>query len=96
MVQLEGTHAAHDLWGSSALTYFPAEQVVFVLTPHHVDVYDISTRERIGRDSLDIHNVVSHDYYSTAFDASRSPSESLSYSASFTTHKKKVFLLVCL
>lgn len=64
------------------------------MTAHHIDVFDIITRERIGRDSNDLHGVVSHDYYASAFDTSRPSSESLSYSASFVTHKKKLFLLV--
>lgn len=71
-----------------------SQQVVFVLTPHHVDVYHVTSRERIGRDTLDIHGVVSQDYYTTAFDSSRPASDSLSYSASFAAHKKKLFLLV--
>jgi hypothetical protein len=41
-----------------------------------------------------VRNVVSHDYFTAVFDASRTTNEILSYSGSFTTHKKKLFILV--
>lgn len=69
-------------------------KVVFVLTAHHVDVYDIQTRKRIGRDAYNVLNVVAHDYCAGAFDGSRPQSEALSYAGSFRTHKRKLFLLV--
>lgn len=75
-------------------TLTPSHQVLFTLTAHHIDVYDIQTRERIGRDTHDIRNVVSHDYYSSAFAGSRGPSQTLSYSASFRAYKRKLFVLV--
>lgn len=67
-------------------------QVIFAMTAHYVDVFDVRTRTRIGRDIHDILNVVSHNYFTSA-DTSKN-NNSLSYSGSFKTHKRKIFLLV--
>lgn len=60
------------------------------MTAHYVDIFDVRTRTRIGRDTHDILNVVSHNY----FTSDPSKNNSLSYSGSFKTHKRKIFLLV--
>ncbi|GAA6005757.1 hypothetical protein JCM11491_003997 [Sporobolomyces phaffii] len=70
-----------------------SEQVVIVLTATHVDVFDITTKERIGRDLNDIRSVVSNDLYSNAFGSIIPLQDRLSYSASFTTYKRKLFVL---
>lgn len=62
---------------------------------HHVDVYDVVTRERIGGANLDARKLVSHNYYASAFDVSRPSEETLAYSGSFKTYKRNLFLLVC-
>ncbi|GAA6032432.1 hypothetical protein JCM8097_008172 [Rhodosporidiobolus ruineniae] len=71
-----------------------SEHVVIVLTANHFDIFDISTRQRIGRDPHDIRAVVSHDHYVSAFDPSIPDNELLSYSASFATYKRRLFLLL--
>ncbi|GAA5986914.1 hypothetical protein JCM5350_000362 [Sporobolomyces pararoseus] len=70
-----------------------SEEVIIVLTTTHVDVFDITTKERIGRDVNDIRSVLSNDFYSNAFDSSTAREDRLSYSASFTTYKRKIFML---
>ena len=68
---------------------------MFVLTGTSIDVYDILTRERIGRDANDIGAVVSHDYYAAVLEGLPFGTESpLAYSGSFITYKKKLFMLV--
>ena len=66
-------------------------QVVCILTGYHVDVYDITTQQRIGRDSLDLRSMISLNNSSAPSSLSASP---LSYSSTFKTYKRKVFLLV--
>ncbi|GAA5871684.1 hypothetical protein JCM16303_000830 [Sporobolomyces ruberrimus] len=70
-----------------------SEQVIIVLTASHVDVFDVFTKERIGRDTNDIRSVVSNDLYSTAFDATIPRQDRLSFAASFSTYKRKLFML---
>ncbi|GAA5896988.1 hypothetical protein JCM5296_002675 [Sporobolomyces johnsonii] len=70
-----------------------SERVIIVLTPTHIDVFDVSTRQRIGRDVHDIRSVVSQDSFASAFDSSVPPEETAMYSASFTTYKRKLFML---
>lgn len=72
-----------------------------MLTSTHFDVFDVTTRERIGRDVQDLGTIVSNDFYSNAFDdndddddATIGRDEGLAYAASFTTYKRKLFLLV--
>ncbi|GAA5903683.1 CORVET complex membrane-binding subunit VPS8 [Sporobolomyces salmoneus] len=70
-----------------------SETVIVILTATHVDVFDITTRERIGRDIFDIRSVASNDFYSNAFDSSVPKHDRISYSTSFTTYKRKLFML---
>ncbi|BGP00097.1 putative Late endosome to vacuole transport-related protein [Rhodotorula toruloides ATCC 204091] len=69
------------------------ERVVVVLTAAHFDVFDLVTRQRIGRDAHNIRSIVSSDLYASAFDSTFSLEETLAYSASFMTFKRKLFLL---
>ncbi|GAA5947773.1 hypothetical protein JCM3765_001077 [Sporobolomyces pararoseus] len=70
-----------------------SEEVIIVLTTTHVDVFDINTKERIGRDVNDIRSIASNDFYSNSFDSSTPREDRLSYSASFTTYRRKLFML---
>ncbi|KAI5478318.1 late endosome to vacuole transport-related protein [Pseudohyphozyma bogoriensis] len=87
-VELEGWSTDHAVLG---LQWYN-QQILFVLTPHHVEVYDIRSRGRIGRDGIQIQNVVSHDHYASAFVPHR-PGDTLAYSSSFRSYKQKLFLL---
>ncbi|BGP48823.1 hypothetical protein JCM10450v2_004699 [Rhodotorula kratochvilovae] len=69
------------------------ERVVVILTADAFEVYDISTRQRTGRDAFDIRSVVSSDNYASAFDPSVSLDETAAYSASLAMFKRKLFLL---
>lgn len=69
-------------------------QAVVILTAAHFDVFDLRTRQRIGRDAHDIRSIVSSDLYGSAFDSTFSLDETLAFSASFMTFKRKLFLLV--
>ncbi|GEM07801.1 late endosometo vacuole transport-related protein [Rhodotorula toruloides] len=68
-------------------------RVIVVLTAAHFDVFDLTTRQRIGRDAHDIRSIVSSNMYASAFDSALSLEETLAYSASFWTFKRKLFLL---
>ncbi|GAA5921472.1 hypothetical protein JCM1841_005473 [Sporobolomyces salmonicolor] len=70
-----------------------SERVIIILTPTHIDVFDVSTRQRIGREVHDIRSVVSQDSFASAFDSTVTPEETATYSASFTTYKRKLFML---
>ncbi|GAA5893311.1 hypothetical protein JCM6882_008001 [Rhodosporidiobolus microsporus] len=70
------------------------ERIVVILTASHFDVFDLSTRSRIGRDAHDIRAIVSHDYHTPAFYPSVPVEDTLSYSSSFTTYKRRLFLLL--
>jgi hypothetical protein len=63
--------------------------VICILTPSYVDVYDVITRQRIGRETNDIRIVAGLDSHSMSTEK-----ESLTYSASFKMYKKRIFLLV--
>ncbi|BGP08713.1 hypothetical protein JCM10049v2_004562 [Rhodotorula toruloides] len=69
------------------------DRVLIVLTAAHFDVFDLITRQRIGRDAHDIRSVVPSDLYASSFDSIFSLEETLAYSASFMTFKRKLFLL---
>ncbi|GJN91064.1 hypothetical protein Rhopal_004079-T1 [Rhodotorula paludigena] len=69
------------------------ERVIVVLTASHFDVYDVSTRQCIGRDAHDIRSIVSSDVYTSALPPALSDYDSLAYSASFAVFKRKLFLL---
>ncbi|GAA5929442.1 CORVET complex membrane-binding subunit VPS8 [Sporobolomyces koalae] len=70
-----------------------SEKVIIILTASHVDVFDVTTRERIGRDFHDSRSIVANDFYASAFDSNVPVQERLSYSASFTVYKRKLFML---
>ncbi|KAK4700735.1 vacuolar protein sorting-associated protein 8, partial [Phenoliferia sp. Uapishka_3] len=88
-VEVEGWESDGSVLG---LQWY-SERILFVLTPHHVDVYDILTRQRLGRGPHNIRNIVSHDHYASAFDTTRPAEDSLAYSSSFKSHKRKLFIL---
>ncbi|GAA5991637.1 hypothetical protein JCM11641_000205 [Rhodosporidiobolus odoratus] len=71
-----------------------SEKVIVVLTASHFDIYDVATRNRIGRDAHDIRAIVAHSHYASAFDSSISAQETLSFSSSFSTYKRRLFLLL--
>ncbi|SCV69958.1 BQ2448_1352 [Microbotryum intermedium] len=72
-----------------------SQRVLFVITENFVDIWDVSSRQRLGRDALDVRHLVAHDYYASAFPVKAPFSASgkhLSYSSSLATHKKKLGL----
>lgn len=69
-------------------------QVILVLTPSHLDVFDITTRQRIGRDPYDVRALVPSDVFCSAFEAFGFAHEALSYATSFGVYKRKLFVLV--
>ncbi|KDE07693.1 hypothetical protein MVLG_02152 [Microbotryum lychnidis-dioicae p1A1 Lamole] len=73
-----------------------SQRIIFVITENCVDIWDVSSRQRLGRDALDVRHLVAHNYYASAFPVKASSSASaqhLSYSSSLATHKKKLFAL---
>ncbi|GAA5837898.1 hypothetical protein JCM11251_004692 [Rhodosporidiobolus azoricus] len=70
------------------------ERIIVILTASHFDIFDLSTRTRIGRDAHDIRAIVSHDYHTPTFYPTVPVEVTLSYSSSFTTYKRRLFLLL--
>ncbi|BGP16798.1 hypothetical protein JCM10213_002192 [Rhodosporidiobolus nylandii] len=70
------------------------EKVIVVLTSSHIDVFDLSTRQLIGRDAHDIRSLVSHDHYTASFDPFLPPQNTLAFASSFATYKRRLFLLL--
>ncbi|KPV77801.1 uncharacterized protein RHOBADRAFT_33991 [Rhodotorula graminis WP1] len=58
------------------------ERIVITFTIDSFEVYDVSTRQRLGRDAHVLDNVVSTDHYSSAFDPAVRPAETASYATS--------------
>lgn len=73
---------------------FSLLQVVIVFTTDSFEVYDVSTRQRLGRDAHVLDNVISTDHYSSAFDPAVPHAETASYATSLAVFKRKLFLLV--
>ncbi|GAA5899138.1 hypothetical protein JCM8208_003013 [Rhodotorula glutinis] len=69
------------------------EHVIIVFTTDSFEVYDVSTRQRLGRDAHVLANVVSTDHYSSAFDPAVPSAETASYATSLSVFKRKLFLL---
>ncbi|GAA5874500.1 hypothetical protein JCM3774_005737 [Rhodotorula dairenensis] len=69
------------------------ERVILVLTPSHLDVFDITTRRRLGRDPYDIRMLVSNDVFCAALEPYAPAEHALSYATSFGVYKRKLFML---
>lgn len=74
--------------------YSFSPQILLVLTPSHLDVFDTTTRQRLGRDPYDIRTLVSSDVFSAALEPFVPAEHALSYATSFGVYKRKLFLLV--
>ncbi|GAA5987728.1 hypothetical protein JCM10908_007185 [Rhodotorula pacifica] len=69
------------------------ERIILVLTPSHLDVFDVTSRQRIGRDPYDVRNMVSSAVFCSAFEAFAPAEQTQSYATSSGVYKRKLFML---